>query len=106
MNIEYRNNNVRKLCEDEQYALKRLPQNVAQSLGSLMYKLNSCCSFNEFSNNPANKKYKPHPLKGEKKGLIALYIDYQYRMTIKILIKNVNGTDKIKIWEVSNHYGD
>ena len=106
MDIGYKDKSTQKLCEDAEYASKKLPPKVVTNLQELMYKLSVTATFDKFQNNPANKKYRIHKLQGDKKELIALKLDYQYRMTIKILVTNINNRDEITIWEVSNHYGD
>lgn len=106
MIIDYRDNEQRKICEDSAYALRQFPQRVIENLNMLLYKLSSTSTFALFRRNPANKRYKIHTLKGDKKDLISLRLDIHYRVTVKIIVQNVNGQDEILIWEVSNHYGD
>lgn len=106
MDIDYRNNDTKRICNDKGYALKYFPPKVVDSLTMLLYKLAATSTFARFRRNPTNKKYNIHNMKGEEKELISLRLDYQYRMTIKILVENVNGQDKILVWEVSNHYDD
>lgn len=102
MEIAYRNNEVEKICEQPQFARKKYPDKIVSAINMLMYKLAAVDTFDNFKNNPANKKYRTHPLQGNRQDLIALYLDFKYRMTIKLKIEQ----NKIIIWEISNHYGD
>lgn len=102
MEIGYRDNDVEKICEQPQFARKKYPEKIVTAIQLLMYKFGAVDTFDNFKNNPANKKYNVHNLKGNRQGLIALYLDFKYRMTIKLKVEQ----DKIIIWEISNHYGD
>lgn len=102
MLIDYRNKEVRKICEDEQFARKEYPEKIVSYLGILIHKIAAVKTFDEFKNNPVNRKYKIHNLKGQLKDLISLSLDHSYRMTVKVKVEQ----NKIIIWEISNHYGD
>mgnify|MGYP002518437490 FL=1 len=61
----------------------------------------------EFAKNPVFSKYRYHELKGDKKGVKSLSIDYSYRMTLIIeIVGTGEDSDEINILEVTNHYGD
>ncbi len=102
MLIKYRSNEVQKTCEDEKFARKSYPDKIVSSIELLIYKLASVTTFNEFKDNPTNKKYKIHNMLGQSKDMISLRLDYQYRMTVKLKVEE----NSITIWEISNHYGD
>lgn len=102
MEIEFKGNEVQKICEDERFARKNFPEKIVSNLKILMYKLAATQTFSEFRNNPANKKYRIHALHGKEKELTSIELDHSYRMTVKVFVDN----KKIIIWEISNHYGD
>ncbi len=102
MEIGYRNKEVEKICEQPQFARKKYPDKIVSAIEKLMYKLAAIDTFDNFRNNPVNKKYNTHNLQGNQQNLIALRLDFKYRMTINLKIEE----NKIIIWEISNHYGD
>lgn len=106
MVIEFANKRVEQICNDANYARQRLPLNVCNSLQILMVRLASYETFDCFYKFAVLKKYRAHELKGEKKGIISLSLDYSYRMEVKIKVEKIGNQDIITILEVSNHYGD
>lgn len=102
MEIEFKGSEARKICEDECFARKNFPGKIVSNLKILMYKLYAAQTFSEFKNNPANKKYKVHRLKGKLKAVTAIELDFSYRMTVKVLVQG----KRIQILEITNHYGD
>ena len=102
MEVGFRNNEVKRSCEDEKYARKKYPDKVVNEIKLLMYKFLAISNFNEFVKNPTNKKYNVHELQGKLKKLTTLYLNRKFRMTVKLKIEK----NKIIIWEISNHYGD
>lgn len=102
----YRDNETRRLCEDESYMKSKFPPSAVINLQQLLYRLNSCDKFEYFEKTIwIRNKYRVHKLKGKKKDLYSLSFSNKCRMTVKVYVKIEK--DEITIWEVSsNHYGD
>lgn len=103
MEIRFKDKNLEKICNDPAYAMRNCPVGVVPKIQELMYHLNALEKFNMFYRVPALRKYNAHPLKGDKKGIISLYLGYHYRMEV---IVSEFQIDIVKIMEVTNHYGD
>ena len=104
MIIEYRDNETQRICESETYARRKFSPNVVTRLGMILYQLSAYDKFDVFRNNPANKRYRIHQLKGQESHLTSISLDYSARMTL--VLEVMPSEDKVLIWEVSNHYGD
>lgn len=102
MDIGYKNGETRRVCTDEAFAKQQYSPKVVSNIKKLIIQFMAIDTFDRFRNNPMNKKYNIHNLKGENKFLISLRLDYSYRMTVKLEVEN----NKIIIWEISKHYGD
>lgn len=107
MIIKFKDNYIRRLCNDSNYARTELPDKVVDSLQILLNRLRQYPTFSTMYGPMMQKKFRTHPLKGEKKGIISLSLDKKYRMTLTVSEeKDINGEDIIKLLEISNHYGD
>lgn len=107
MVILYSNNETEKICNDEHYASKYFMPSVVSKLKTLLYRLQLYPSFSAMYEPMNKKRFDTHPLKGDKKELISLSLDYKQRVTVKLKKeKSDDGQDILTIMEVSNHYGD
>lgn len=108
MEIHFKDNKIRRLCNDEAYARQKFQPKIVQGLKILVSKLSLYQKFDVFcSTDFLRQKYRPEELQGDKIGLKSLRIDHSYRMTLTVAVEeNENGEDIITILEVSNHYGD
>lgn len=106
MIIEYANNKVERICNDEQSALKIMQPSTCLRLKVLMTRLHGIDRIDLFRTQSHLRKYRYHELQGAKKGIISLSIDHQYRMELRLKLEIKDGEDIITILEVSNHYGD
>lgn len=104
MNIEYRDKETQRICEDESYARRKFTPNVIARLGMLMYQLSAYDKFEMLRKNPACARYRIHQLKGQEANLTSFSLDYSARVTMVVSV-NIEQ-DSVLIWEVSNHYGD
>lgn len=104
MLIEFRNKKVERICNDYKTACREFDKNTANSLAFLMKQLSIVKHIGIFYSNPLFKRYRVHELNGDKKGITSFSISYSYRM--ETIIETLIEEDKIKILEVSNHYGD
>lgn len=106
MQIDFRDNETRRRCEDEPFARSKFPPSAVENLKLLMYKLAAYPKFEVFEKiQSLRTKYRVHPMKGKRKGLMSLSFTDKCRMTIKVYVDPKE--DRITIWEVSsNHYGD
>lgn len=108
MIIEYSNNKFKILCEDGKSLITAYNKKVAVNLVVLLDVL-KCV--NNMSQIPII--YRPHPLKGKRRGQFACDITGKYRLIFKPQNgDNINGNveiitvTKIMVLEVSNHYDD
>lgn len=106
MIIRFADNNIKRICSENAYARKKLPAGVVDTLQKLLYELSAQDRFDSFYKVPIYRKYKAHQLKGHKKGIIAMSLNYSYRMELLLEIERIDNKDVVKILEVSNHYGD
>ena len=104
MRIDYANNKIEKICNDENYARRYLPPKACGNLKTLLVRLAATAHFDAFWKKPWLDKYHTENLKGRKEGIISLRIDYTNRMELIVEIKK--DEDYIKILEVIGHYGD
>lgn len=106
MIIKYADKKTERVCNDEKYARKKFPPSTCKELQKLMVYLSTYDTLDYFRKLTILRKYRYHELQGKEKGIISLYIDYQYRMELKLKVEKIDGQDVILILEVSNHYGD
>ncbi len=108
MEIEYKNKTVKRMCEDYSFAKKEFGEKIARSLAMLMVDLTMYRHMSSFYSEARLQKYRMHDLVGQKKGVKSLRIDFAYRMELEVLIEAISddGEDRIRILEVSKHYGD
>lgn len=107
MEIHYKDNHLKRVCEEPEYAMQFYQPKIVHSLQLLMSRLDSNKTFDVFYKAQAYRRYKAHPLKGDKKNIVSLRLDYSYRLELIVLAeKNERGEDILTILEVTNHYGD
>jgi proteic killer suppression protein len=113
--VGYGDNNTKKLCTNNKYAKKVLGDIVAERLMAVMSFIESASSLNDIACFPS---YRLHPLKANKKGLLAM--DLGRRLGFRLIIKpdpplnleddslelhsKCNKVKSIKVIEVTNHY--
>lgn len=107
MVIRYANEEVKQICNSEQYARQYYPPAACDRLKDLMFRLASYDKFFYFYRmKTLRNRYRYHKLKGDKEGIVSLSIDRSIRMELIVEHEIVDGKDVITILEVSNHYGD
>lgn len=105
MIIKFKNHKIERLCHCYEDALKYFGnKKIAKSLMMLMMDLRNLNKFNYFYTSPALKHYRAHELKGDKKKIISLSLDYSFRVTCNV--KLLLDEDEITILEVTNHYDE
>ena len=111
MQVKFKNKKVERQCRDLREAKKKFPEKIAKKLFKLINYLDAAENLESVISNPF---YHFHDLKGDKKGLFAMYIDGRassYRLIVNF---DDNGNERIFtdsihiveiiIEEVSNHY--
>ncbi len=109
MELTYKNEKLRKLCEDPKYnkeLVKKYGTEVAKKLPRRMKELKA---FNSLYDVPSNLPHRRHKLNGNLSGYYAININSQYRLIFKpkvntIIIDNLKEIKEIEITEVSKHY--
>lgn len=111
MHIEYRNEDIEKICTILHIAKKKYPEKIAKKLLRVINFIKSAESLHDVI------QYRPfnfHDLKGNRKGQYAIDIDSRrssYRLILKSMeesLTDVYASAKlvkiILVWEVSKHY--
>ena len=109
MELTYKNEKLRKLCEDPKYnkeLIKKYGLNVAKKLPQRIKELKA---FNCLNDVPSTLPHRRHKLSGNLKNYFAVNIDRQYRLIFRqkgnsIIIEDLKEIKKIEILEVSKHY--
>jgi hypothetical protein len=110
MIIEYGNNEVRDICNDEDYARRFCPsKSVLETLKMVMYRLHTTTSINRFFQKPWQDKYHTKKIESKRHGeIISLRLCRKNRMQIRLEVKakTTDDEDAIRILEVRGHYED
>ena len=109
MELTYKNNKLKKLCEDSSYnseLKEKYGKDVSIKLPQRIIELKA---FDSVFQIPVTPPYRRHKLKGKRKDEFAIDITRQYRLIFKnnennILIDDLKNIKKIIIMEVSKHY--
>jgi len=111
MQINYKNNRVKKQCSDIRIAKKNFPEKIAMKLLKLINFIDAAENLESLINNPI---YNFHALKGNMAGFYAMDIDGRskpYRLIVSFDDMNTGQvfSDAISIFEilieeVSKHY--
>ena len=109
MELTYKNETLRKLCEDKNYQkelIKKYNKEVAHKLPKRIKELKA---FNSLAEIPQTLPYRRHKLKGKLKNYFAINITSQYRLIFRqkennIIIEDLRKIKEIEIMEVSKHY--
>ena len=109
MDLTYKTDKLRKLCEDPSYnteLVEKYGSNVAKKLPRRIKELKS---FNSLNDVPSNLPWRRHKLSGKLNNCFAVNIDGQYRLIFRqvdnnIVIENLKEIKEIEIMEVSKHY--
>lgn len=109
MDLTYKNNKIRNLCEDSSYnreLVKKYGIDVAQRLPRRIKELKA---FNSLNDVPVTPPFRRHKLVSNLKGLFAVNITDRYRLIFKqidnnIIIEDLREIKEIEIMEVSKHY--
>jgi len=109
MEIEFRNKHLRRLCEQDRYAVQELGADCAKKLQGRIADLQSV---NDVLELPAGK---PHPLKGDRKGQYAIELTGGKRLVIipannptpMLDEENIDWSrvTKIRIIEIGDYHG-
>lgn len=111
MHIEYKNNDVEKVCNNLNEAKKRYPIKVANKLMKVINFIKNADSLQDIIQYPP---FHFHDLKGDRKGLYAIDIDGRrssYRLILMQMDEKLTdiyaiakSVEIIMILEVSKHY--
>lgn len=115
MNIQYKNNQIRKICNDHSKAVKQLNSRVADRLHEVLDFIDSAEILLDIANMPA---YRLHPLLGDRAGTFAIDLikSSGFRLILIPIDENGNvyntsdvnviyrSSSTIILLEVSNHY--
>lgn len=115
MNIQYKDNKIRKLCNDHRVAVKQLNSRVADRLHEVLNFINSAENLLDVAKMPA---YRLHPLSGDRAGSFAIDLIKKsgFRLILIPVDENENeyttkdvdiiyrSSSTIILLEVSNHY--
>ena len=109
MELTYKNEKLKKLCEDPKYnkeLVKKYGSDVAKKLPQRIQELKS---FNSLNDVPVTLPFRRHKLDGKREGEFAINITNQYRLIFKqkdnnIIIEDLREIKEIEIMEVSKHY--
>ena len=111
MHIEYRNNEIKKICTDLNEAKKKYPSKIAEKLFKAINFIKTAESLHDVI------QYAPfhfHGLRGKRTGEYAVDVDGRrgsYRIVLKLTDEDTSDVYAIAksvkiilIWEVSKHY--
>lgn len=115
INIEFRNNKVKKLCTNYIAAQKSLNIEVAEALHALINFIQNAKDIHDIA---AIKHYNFHPLIGNRKGQYALDLGRKLGWRLIITLRDdcgrrIDSSDErlyqdsalvVLVWEVSKHY--
>lgn len=109
MELTYKNEKLRKLCEDpnsKNDLIKKYGVEVAKKLPQRIIELKA---FNSLDEVPTCLPFRRHKLQGNRSNQFAVNITNQYRLIFKhkennIIIEDLREIKKIEIMEVSKHY--
>lgn len=103
MKIQFRDKNIRKLCEDRKYATKQLGANCAKKLALRLAALEAAARVSELVAG------NPHPLTGDRAGQMALNLAGGYRLVFApkngpLPLRPDGGTDWTQVNIISIEY--
>lgn len=109
MELSYKTDKLRKLCEEPKYnseLVKKYGKDVAKKLPQRIKELKA---FNCLADVPSTLPFRRHKLNGNLKNCYAVNINGQYRLIIRqndnsIIIEDLTKIKEIEIMEVSKHY--
>lgn len=109
MELTYKNDKLKTICEDPNYnkeLVKKYGAEIAKKLPRRIIELKAFPSLHDV---PQTLPFRRHKLTGNYKDCFAVNIDNQYRLIFRpddnnILINNLKEIKEIKIMEVSKHY--
>lgn len=109
MEITYKNQKLKQICEDKKYnkeLVKKYGADVAKKLPQRIKELKSFDSLNDV---PTTLPYRRHKLTGKLKEYFTININNQYRLLFKqkennMIIEDLRQIKDIEITEVSKHY--
>lgn len=115
MNIQYKNNQIKKICNDHSKAVKQLNSRVADRLHEVLIFIDSAEILLDIANMPA---YRLHPLLGDRAGTFAIDLIKSSGFRLILIPIDENGNEyntndvnviyrsssTIILLEVSNHY--
>ena len=116
MQVLYRNNKLKNLCEELSIAKKKLPEKIALAT---IKSINFIIAAESLNDVIQDQPFRFHDLKGKEQGIYAIDIGSKregYRMQLIPLDEegnevsnnqvfgNASSIKVVKIWEVGNHY--
>ena len=109
MNLTYKNDKLRKLCENINYNKELVKKYGIEVAKKLPKRIKELKAFNSLNDVPIFPPYRRHKLSGDLKEYFAVNITGQYRLIFKqkdnnIIIEDLREIRDIEIMEVSKHY--
>lgn len=109
MELTYKTDKLRKLCEDANYNKELVKKYGVEVAKKLPKRIKELKAFNSLNDIPTSLPFRRHKLSGDLNGCFAINITGQYRLIFRqkennIIIEDLRKIRKIEIMEVSKHY--
>ena len=109
MELTYKNDKLKKLCEDKNYNKELVKKYGVDVANKLPRRIKELKAFNSLNDVPTSFPYRRHKLSGDLKEHFAVNITLQYRLIFRpkennIIIEDLRKIKEIEIMEVSKHY--
>lgn len=109
MELTYKNEELKRLCEDASYQRKLIKDYGKEVAMKLPLRIKQLKSMPTVADIPTCPPFRRHKLSGDRKETIAVDVNRQYRIIFKdknnkIIVEDLRKIDNIEILEVSKHY--
>ncbi len=109
MELTYKNEELKRLCEDASYNKKLVKEYGFDVAKRLPKRIKELKAFSSVGDIPVCPPFRRHKLEGNRKETFAVDINKQYRIIFrnkdnKIIVEDLRKIGSIEILEVSKHY--